>query len=336
MNKVNFKKVALGLSLGTVMALGSMSSAFAADINHSTAKAKTVVSKPQHQSKQYTEEQAKANALKQVKGTVKDVKLNKENGKDVYEVVVHGQDGKDHKVKVDAATGETVSFTQEQIKAIALQQYAGTVKSINLSNENGVDIYVVIISGSDGQEHTVKINAATGVIVPFTQDEVKDIALKKYKGTVNDVKLNKENGKDVYEVVIHGQDGKDHRVKVDAHTGETVSYTQEQIKAIALQQYTGTVKSIKLSNENGVDIYIVIITGSDGKEHTVKIDAATGVIVPYTQDEVKAKALKEVKGTVKDIKLNKENGKDIYVIIIHGQDGKDHDVRIDAQTGETC
>jgi hypothetical protein len=36
MNKVNFKKVILGVSLGTVMALGSMSSAFAADINQPT------------------------------------------------------------------------------------------------------------------------------------------------------------------------------------------------------------------------------------------------------------------------------------------------------------
>ena len=42
MNKVNFKKVVCGVSLGTVMVLGSMSSAFAADINHPTAQAKTV------------------------------------------------------------------------------------------------------------------------------------------------------------------------------------------------------------------------------------------------------------------------------------------------------
>jgi uncharacterized membrane protein YkoI len=49
---------------------------------------------------------------------------------------------------------------------------------------------------------------------------------------------------------------------------------------------------------------------------------------------VKAIALKQYKGTVKDIKLNKENGKDVYVVVIHGQDGKDHNVKIDAKTGE--
>jgi uncharacterized membrane protein YkoI len=316
MNKVNFKKVVFGVSLGTVMALGSMSSAFAADINHPTAQAKPVdITQP-----------------KQVllPAQVKPVDITKP--KQVLlpaQVQVKDVASKQHK-------GVTMTLTQGQIKAIALQQYPGTVKSINLSNENGVDIYVVIINGSDGIEHTVKIDATTGAIVPFTQDEVQNIALKHYNGTVKDVKLNKENGKDVYEVVVHGQDGKDHRVKVDASTGVTVSFTQDQIIAIALQQYAGTVKSINLSNENGVDVYVVIINGSDGKEHTVKIDSATGEIVPFTQDEVKNIALKQYKGTVKDVKLNKENGKDVYVVAVHGQDGKDHDVRIDAQTGETC
>jgi uncharacterized membrane protein YkoI len=202
------------------MVLGSMSSAFAADINHPTAQAKTVVSKQPQQAKLFTQEQVKADALKKYKGTVKDIKLNKENGKDVYVVVVHGDDGKDHWVKMDAATGVTVNFTQEQIKEIALQQYAGIVKSIKLNKENGVDVYVVVIHGQDGKEHTVKIDAATGEIVNFTQDEVKGIALNHYKGTVKNIKLNKENGKDVYVIVVHGQDGKDHDVKIDAKTGE--------------------------------------------------------------------------------------------------------------------
>src|SRR6478672_6274439 len=39
MNKVNFKKIVCGVSLGTVMVLGSMSSAFAADINYPTTQA---------------------------------------------------------------------------------------------------------------------------------------------------------------------------------------------------------------------------------------------------------------------------------------------------------
>jgi uncharacterized membrane protein YkoI len=129
MNNVNFKKVVFGVSLGTVMALGSMSSAFAADINHPTAQSKTVqqqkqvktvpqpkqvktVPQPKQvktvpQPKQITQSQVKDIALKQYKGTVKDIKLNKENGKDIYVIIIHGQDGKDHDVRIDAQTGET-------------------------------------------------------------------------------------------------------------------------------------------------------------------------------------------------------------------------------------
>jgi uncharacterized membrane protein YkoI len=91
MNKVNFMKAVCGVSLGTVMVLGSMSSAFAADINHPTTQAKTV--ELQQQVKSLTQEQAKAIALKQYKGDVKDIQLTKENGKD-------------HEVKIDANTGE--------------------------------------------------------------------------------------------------------------------------------------------------------------------------------------------------------------------------------------
>jgi uncharacterized membrane protein YkoI len=78
----------------------------------------------------------------------------------------------------------------------------------------------------------------------------------------------------------------------------------------------------------------VVIHGHDGIDHTVKVDAITGAIVNFTQEEAKAIALKQYKGNIKDIHLNKENGKDVYVAVIHDQNGKDHDVKIDAKTGE--
>jgi uncharacterized membrane protein YkoI len=188
MNKVNFKKVVFGVSLGTVMALGSMSSAFAADIHQPAAQAKTL--QQQKQVKILTQAQAEDVALKQYRGIVKDIKLNKENGKDIYVVVIHGEDGKDHTVKVDAATGANVSFTQDEVKGIALKQIKGTVKDVKLNKENGKDVYVTVIQGEDGKDHTAKFDAITGESVNFTQDEVKDIALKQIKGTVKDVKLN--------------------------------------------------------------------------------------------------------------------------------------------------
>jgi uncharacterized membrane protein YkoI len=147
MNKVNFKKVVFGVSLGTVMALGSMSSAFAADINHPTAPAKTVqqqksvahtaptthptptahtaptthptptahpaptthpIAKHQPQVTLLTTDEANAIALTQYQGIVKDNELTKEYGKDVYVIVIHSNDGVDYTVNVDARTGEVL------------------------------------------------------------------------------------------------------------------------------------------------------------------------------------------------------------------------------------
>jgi uncharacterized membrane protein YkoI len=220
MKRINVKNVVCGVSLGTVLMLGSMSSAFAADINHPTAQAAKV--ELQQQVKLLTKEQAKAIALKQYKGDVKDIQLTKENGKDVYIIVIHDQDGQDHTVKVDRSTGALVKFTQDQVKAIALKQYKGDVKDIQLAKENGKDIYVIVIHDQDGKDRTVKIDPSTGSLVNFTQDQAKAIALKQYKGNVKEIQLKKENGKDIYVAVIHGEDGKDHTVKVDPSTGSLV------------------------------------------------------------------------------------------------------------------
>jgi uncharacterized membrane protein YkoI len=148
MNKVNFKKVVLGVSLGTVMALGSMSSAFAADStaahshtttttttpataahshtttttttpavaahSHTTTTTTTTTPAPyakhhvQQQVTLLTTDEANAVALTQYQGIVKDNQLTKEYGKDVYVIVIHSNDGVDHTVKVDARTGDVL------------------------------------------------------------------------------------------------------------------------------------------------------------------------------------------------------------------------------------
>jgi uncharacterized membrane protein YkoI len=160
MKKINFKKVICGVSLGTVMAFGSMSSAFAADLNHTMNPAKKVES--QQQQHVLTKNQVKAIALKQYKGNVKDTRLTKENGKDVYVSVIHGQDGKDRTVRVDPSTGSLIKLTQQQVKDIALKQYKGTVKNVQLNHENGQDVYKISIQDQNGKNHDVKIDANTG------------------------------------------------------------------------------------------------------------------------------------------------------------------------------
>jgi uncharacterized membrane protein YkoI len=55
-------------------------------------------------------------------------------------------------------------LTQVQATAIALTQYQGVVKSIQLTMEYGEDVYVIVIHSSDGVDHTVNVDASTGEI----------------------------------------------------------------------------------------------------------------------------------------------------------------------------
>jgi hypothetical protein len=174
MNKVNFKKVVFGLSLGTVMALGSMSSAFAADNNLPTTQATKVHLVP-------------TNPILGNVGTSAPLIQNGANGGRVL-----GNVGTSAPLIQNGANGGRV---------------LGNVGTSPKPNQN---------------QKPKQINHPSKNLLP--QEQAKKIALKQYKGTVKDVKLNKENGKDVYVIVIHGQDRKDYTVKMNAVTGEIVNY----------------------------------------------------------------------------------------------------------------
>lgn len=184
-----------------------------------------------------TQEQVKTIALKQHKGIIRSVKLTKEAGLDIFVVLIHGEDGKEHHVKIDAKYGkikkdETLvvkTLTTEQVKAIALKHHKGTVISCKLTKEAGIDAYVVHIKGDNNTEDVVKIDAKYGIVIKeeiiksvviMTKEEVKNIALKQYKGTVKSCELKKEAGIDIYVIGIHCEDGKELSVKVDAKSGK--------------------------------------------------------------------------------------------------------------------
>ncbi|WP_110113457.1 PepSY domain-containing protein [Bacillus sp. CGMCC 1.16541] len=133
-------------------------------------------------------EQAKASALKAVPGTVKEVELDKKDGRLVYEVEVkHNGDDKD--VYVDAYTGKVLNqfnddnddnkqvenqtqssfITKEQAKQIALKQVKGTVEEVELDDEDGQNVYEVEIETND-DDVTVYVSAENGEVITIDWD----------------------------------------------------------------------------------------------------------------------------------------------------------------------
>ncbi|MFK2825770.1 PepSY domain-containing protein [Bacillus sp. B190/17] len=132
-------------------------------------------------------------ALGKVAGTVKEAELDDEDGTVIYEIKVQGKDGSEQEVKVDAQTGKVINVEKEeeddddqqeqemlakQAKIsekesiqIALGKVAGTVKEVELDDEDGTVIYEVKVQGKDGSEQEVKVDAQTGKVIGTEKED---------------------------------------------------------------------------------------------------------------------------------------------------------------------
>ena len=146
------------------------------------------------------------------------------------------------------------------------------------------------------------IGFSTSVLAAINEQQAKDIVKKEApNGQIIKFKLDKENGKKVYEIeVMDGNIEKDY--EIDAETGAILKMEQEQkgnkknnsidnpkissdkAKEIALKQSkNGKFKEIELKHKNGVLVYDVeIAEGFMDREFL--IDANTGEILRDKKD----------------------------------------------------
>ena len=141
------------------------------------------------------------------------------------------------------------------------------------------------------------IGFSTSALAAISEQQAKDIALKEAQGgQITKFKLDKENGRMVYEVEV--MDGNvEKEFKIDAETGEVIKFKTEKkvvkkepkisydrAKEIALKQSkNGKFKEIELKHKNGVLVYDVeIAEGFMDREFL--IDAMTGEILRDKKD----------------------------------------------------
>ncbi|MBB6670220.1 PepSY domain-containing protein [Cohnella nanjingensis] len=65
---------------------------------------------------------------------------------------------------------QAAALTKEQATAAALQQVPGTVKSVELEDENGTAVYGVHIVDANGKGFDVKVDAKTGKVLKSDDD----------------------------------------------------------------------------------------------------------------------------------------------------------------------
>ncbi|MFG2920222.1 PepSY domain-containing protein [Streptomyces sp. NPDC048305] len=141
-------------------------------------------------------------------------------------------------------------------------------------------------------------------------DEAVSAASKAVPGTVTEAELDDDDdSRTVWELDVYGSDKVWHDVTVDASTGKVLSHRADDdnddrdrhaprsagvaldaaVKA-ALAQQSGTVTAVDLDDDDDDDRrgalrWDVDVTGKDGKEHELRVDAKSGAVTVDRDDD---------------------------------------------------
>lgn len=144
-----------------------------------------------------TVEEAKAKALADAKLTADKVtftkaKLERENGRDIYDIEFYTADYKEYDYEIDARTGEVLemdydaesftpptaqgaAITKEKAREIALAKVPGAtadhITKLKLDRDDGVQVYEVEIIYNQ-MEYELEISAADGTILKFESESI--------------------------------------------------------------------------------------------------------------------------------------------------------------------
>ncbi|MGW1317781.1 PepSY domain-containing protein [Streptomyces sp. NPDC002426] len=155
------------------------------------------------------------------------------------------------------------------------------------------------------------VTEKTGKAGRTTVDEAVGAALKAVPGTVTEAELDDDDddgGRTVWELDVYGADKVWHDVTVDAGSGKVLSDREDDdngdrdrhaprsaavsldaaLKA-ALGAQPGTVTSVDLDDDDdgrrGAQRWDVDITGKDGKQHELRVDAKSGKVTVDHDDD---------------------------------------------------
>src|SRR5690625_2492647 len=126
------------------------------------------------------------------------------------------------------------SLSTEDIKTMVNDQYPGEITEIEQETEFNRAVYEVEIKTED-REYDIKLDGETGEILNISEtpvknktkeaiisiEEAKRIALEEFSGKIDDIDLDIEDGRLIYEVEIERGD-EEAEMEIDAYTGEII------------------------------------------------------------------------------------------------------------------
>lgn len=134
-------------------------------------------------------EKAKEVALKEAKGTIESIELEKNNGKTFYELDIDGEKLKEYEVRVDAYNAKVLNVREDN------------------DNHDDVDDLDKVVSNS-------KL---------ITEAKAIEIAQKQIQGTLVKIELDSDDGRYEYEIELHTAKG-EAEFTIDASKGKILEY----------------------------------------------------------------------------------------------------------------
>jgi uncharacterized membrane protein YkoI len=132
----------------------------------------------------------------------------------------------------------------------------------------------------------------------ISYEQAKEIVLKEQKGSISEMELERESGAWVYDIEVKSE-GTDYDFRVNADSGEITKKKQDDDR----------------QDDDRDDSNV------DSKQVKISLEEATKI------------ALNEAKGTVEEAELEDEDGEAVYSFEIKGENGKEAEVEISAETG---
>lgn len=181
-----------------------------------------------------------------------------------------------------SASQDEPKLSSEDIENLVMEQYPGKITEMELEKDHNKVVYEVEVEVKD-KEYDLELDGNTGEVLKLKE---KIISPKKSKETTDDNKSKKIviEEKDDDDVVEGKETAKENNTNNKTAKDKNTVIDVKEASNIALKEFSGTITSVDLDEDDGRLIYEIEIDKGH-QEAEIEIDAYTGEILVIDIDD---------------------------------------------------